>query len=314
MALPPVFHHHFRRPLPYYTTLLLQEYLHRLQLARRKAGKQYPDLLLLLEHRPVYTAGRRQTDAELQNERKRLEARGADFVHTQRGGELTYHGPGQIVGYPLLDLGRSVPPVGVRDYICLMQKTLKLHLREAHNIDSSTTDLTGVFLAPDAKIASIGVQIRHRLTTHGFALNITNQPLAWFEDVVACGLDGVKATSVSAALGTDVSLREDVPGLVRRFGQVYERDMVPLDLDSDPEVADAIRHVEKEVRELEAAHEMAVEPTVWNSPFVEAAYLTGLTGAASASGMFGISDETAPEPKSKSPEESSPPQDNWTDL
>jgi len=97
--LPPIFYHYFQFPLQYARTLALQERIHELQLLQRKRG-HHKDILLLLQHRPVYTSGRRQTDDSVQPERTRLRSLGADFVTTARGGELTYHGPGQIVGYP----------------------------------------------------------------------------------------------------------------------------------------------------------------------------------------------------------------------
>jgi lipoate-protein ligase B len=104
--LPPILYHRFAVPLPYTPTLALQHKLHQYQLSRRRESQNHPDLLLLLEHRPVYTGGRRQKSEELEEERKRLEGLGADWVATDRGGQTTYHGPGQITGYPLLDLGR----------------------------------------------------------------------------------------------------------------------------------------------------------------------------------------------------------------
>ena len=112
----PILYHIFKRPLPYLPTLALQEFIHAFQL--RLSGRldttpnvtPYPDVLLLLEHRPVYTAGRRQNEEALRDEKTRLEKYGADWVATQRGGETTYHGPGQIVGYLLFDLER----MGVR--------------------------------------------------------------------------------------------------------------------------------------------------------------------------------------------------------
>jgi len=119
----PILYHIFKQPLPYLPTLALQEFIHAFQLRRScrldtspaDVDKPpnitaYPDVLLLLEHRPVYTAGRRQNEDALCDEKTRLEKYGADWVATQRGGETTYHGPGQIVGYPLFDLER----MGVR--------------------------------------------------------------------------------------------------------------------------------------------------------------------------------------------------------
>src|ERR1700691_3343814 len=105
MSLPPILYHHFKLPLPYVPTLALQEKLHELQLAQRRTNS-HKDIILLLQHRPVYTAGRRQSELEVRDERIRLTKIGADFITTTRGGQLTYHGPGQLVGYPLLDLSR----------------------------------------------------------------------------------------------------------------------------------------------------------------------------------------------------------------
>jgi len=161
-----------------------------------------------------------------------LTALGADFVLSQRGGELTYHGPGQLVGYPLLDLGRTRPAIGIRDYICRLQRILSLHLREAHGLAPVTSEHTGVFLGKHEKVASIGVQVRHRLTSHGFAMNVTREPRAWFDEVVACGLADVKAASIEGATSREREVGTEVPGIVERFGRVMERQMVPLELGS----------------------------------------------------------------------------------
>ena len=251
MSLPPIIYHYFSRPLPYLRALQLQEAIHVLQLQRRRASTSHQDILLLLQHKPVYTAGRRQTESETAPERARLTALGADFVLSQRGGELTYHGPGQLVGYPLLDLGRTSPAIGIRDYICRLQRTLLLYLREVHGITPTTvSEHTGVFLSADEKVASIGVQVRHRLTTHGFAMNITHEPRAWFDKIVACGLAGVKAASVEYATGRKVDVGTEVPGIVDRFGRVMERQMVPLEMGSG-ELAELVYTLEQESREDE---------------------------------------------------------------
>ena len=247
--MPPILYHYFTAPLPYVRTLALQEELHALQLAHRRLGT-HKDLLLLLQHRPVYTAGRRQhaDDPEVVQEEARLTHMGADFVATKRGGQTTYHGPGQIVGYPLLDLGRTAPPIGIRDYICKMQTALKLHLREAHDITPIPSDNTGVFLDANTKIASIGVQVRHRLTTHGFAMNITREPINWFDQVVACGLADVRAGCVAdvskRVSAKDVTVEGEVEGLALRLGRAFERDIEKLDVEKEVEIGDAIRAVE----------------------------------------------------------------------
>ncbi|KAH8111508.1 hypothetical protein DFH11DRAFT_1546618 [Phellopilus nigrolimitatus] len=261
MSLPPIFYHFFASPLPYAPTLALQNFVHGAQLARRRATGKHRDYLLLLQHRPVFTAGRRQLEDEVRDERARLRRMGADFESTQRGGELTYHGPGQLVGYPLLDLGRTAPAMSIRDYICRLQRTIQDHLRDAHGIVHAPSEHTGVFLddgdgrGAKTKISSIGVQVRHRLTTHGFALNITREPLAWFDTVVACGLADVKAGSIAGRSKTvaeaDVSVASEIPGMVDTFGRLMGRDMEKLDLNDSDEVSDAILKLEEEARILE---------------------------------------------------------------
>ncbi|KAG9314691.1 lipoyltransferase [Chiua virens] len=250
MSLPPVFYHYFRMPLPYARTFALQERIHQIQLtSRRTSSESHHDILLLLQHRPVYTSGRRQTEDELEVERTRLTKLGADFVTTSRGGQLTYHGPGQLVGYPLLDLARTSPPVGIREYICKMQRTIQHYLSSAHNLPYVPSEHTGVFLDPATKVASIGVQVRHRLTTHGFAMNVTQEPLVWFDQVVACGLADVRAGCIALAAAEQVQVHDVVEGLVDAFGRSYGRIMKRLELETAGEVGKAIVELEKEALE-----------------------------------------------------------------
>ena len=255
-----VLYHTFRAPLPYARTLLLQQQIHQIQLATRRIDPTaHKDILLLLQHRPVYTAGRRQTEEEVALERARLTNLGADFVLTQRGGQITYHGPGQIVGYPLMDLGRYQPAMGIRDYICRMQKTMSTVLKDEYGIDSVPSDNTGVFLDDTKKIGSIGVQVRHRLTSHGFAFNVTREPLAWFNQVVACGLTDVKAECMENATREPLSVSEVIPPLVDTFGRMYGKDMEEMDPESEGEIGELIREVEEEAV---AMGEWAKEPLV----------------------------------------------------
>jgi len=254
--LPRVLVHAFKRPLPYTSTWALQEKIHRLQLEQRRTGS-HPDVLLLHEHRPTYTAGRRQTEPDIHDERVRLQTLGADFITATRGGQLTYHGPGQIVGYPLIDLSRYTPTMGAKDYVCRIQNLLKFHLRDSHGIQSSSSEHTGVFLDPTTKIASIGVQVRHRLTSHGFAINITNEPLPWFDQIVACGLDDVAAGSIQSKLQTPIQIQDEIPGLVAQFGSLFDREMVTMDLHEQGEIGQAIAALEKEAEE---AGSWPVEP------------------------------------------------------
>jgi len=127
-----------------------------------------------------------------------------------------------------------------------MQKTLELHLQEAHAITPIPSDHTGVFLDPTTKIGSIGVQVRHRLTSHGFSLNISREPIPWFDRIVACGLEGVKAVSVETAKREEVSVSDEISGLAGRFGRLYERAVIRMELEHEGEIGDAIVAMEEE--------------------------------------------------------------------
>jgi len=247
MPIPPILYHHFKLPLPYAPTLALQERLHELQLIQRRTAS-HQDIILFLQHRPVYTTGRRQTELEVHDDRIRLTNIGADFVTTTRGGQLTYHGPGQLIGYPLVDLSRTKPTMGARDYVCRMQKTVENYLREAHGIEHVPSDHTGVFLDPVTKIASVGVQIRHRLTSHGFSLNVTKEPAGWFDQVVACGLNDVKAGCIEEAVGKNVTVEDVVRGIMKVFERIFERELAEMDLKAVGEIGVAITAVEEEAR------------------------------------------------------------------
>jgi lipoate-protein ligase B len=251
--LPPVLVHYCMKPLPYASTLALQERLHDIQLSWRRQGQTVHELMLLLQHRPVYTAGRRQTEEELGPERARLAHLGADFVSTQRGGQLTYHGPGQLIGYPLLDLGRTRPPMGIRDYICHLQTAIRTHLSERHGVAAGESEHTGVFLDVNTKVASIGVQVRHRLTTHGFAFNINNEPRAWFDQIVACGLADVRAGSIQGALERkeELDVEMEAKALTRTLGERLGRNMVWVD--SYDDFPAGLEDVVRAVEELEMA-------------------------------------------------------------
>jgi lipoyl(octanoyl) transferase len=256
----PILTHTFRRPLPYLPTLLAQNKIHAFQLENRRVDPDgTPDVMLLLEHRPVYTAGRRQKLDDLEVERDRLQGIGADWVQTDRGGQTTYHGPGQLTVYPLLDIGRNKVgllivstmrfdqmrvQVPIRDYICNLELSLREHLKIHYKLTHYPSEHTGVFLSPDEKIASIGVHVRHRLTTHGIAMNITKEPTAWFDQVVACGLDGVRAASIEGASGKHVSVPQEAQKFAEIFSKKMGRDLRPLD-ESHPTVWDIVQDLEQ---------------------------------------------------------------------
>jgi lipoyl(octanoyl) transferase len=162
------------------------------RLRERVLAGELPDLMLLLEHPPVYTLGRRSTTDELPLGEELYRARGIDVVRTRRGGKLTYHGPGQLVGYPIMHVA-DVP-----GYVDAMQRALIAALADAGIAARRRAGIehTGVWVE-ERKIASIGVHVSRGVAIHGFALNVENDlaPFAW---VVACGLPDVQMTSVAA--------------------------------------------------------------------------------------------------------------------
>jgi len=175
--------------VPYEDGLALQERLR----ARVQAG-ELGDLLLLLEHEPVYTLGRRSEPGDLPMGEDWCRARGIDVVKTPRGGKLTYHGPGQLVGYPIMRVG------DVLVFLRTMERAIIAALGEAgieaRSRAAEGRDYTGVWVQ-DRKIASIGVHLSRGVSAHGFAVNVDNdlEPFSW---VVACGLPAVRMTSIAA--------------------------------------------------------------------------------------------------------------------
>jgi lipoyl(octanoyl) transferase len=164
--------------------------------ARRQADVQ-PDTLLLLEHPPVYTRGRRASDGELSLGEDFYRSQGIEIVPTDRGGKVTYHGPGQLVGYPIMrvnDIG-----VHLRKMEAAIVAALGEYGIEARSRCDEGIDYTGVWVA-DRKIASIGVHVSRGVSTHGFAVNVTND-LTPFNWIVPCGLSDVTMTSVAQELG-----------------------------------------------------------------------------------------------------------------
>jgi len=173
--------------IPYRDAVVMQEDIR----ARRQAG-ELPDTLLLLEHPPVYTRGRRSVEGELTLGESFYRERAIEIVPTDRGGRITYHGPGQLVGYPIMEIR------AVDRYLRTMEDAIVAALDEegveARSRPDEGPDYTGVWVE-DRKIASIGVHVSRGVTTHGFAVNVDNdlEPFSW---VVACGLPGVSMTSL----------------------------------------------------------------------------------------------------------------------
>jgi lipoyl(octanoyl) transferase len=208
----------------------------RLEAAR--SADELPDLLLLLEHPPVYTKGRRATADELPMGEDWYRRQGIEVSDTDRGGRVTYHGPGQLVGYPIISLRRYRDDV--HEYIRRMERVIVTALRRWGVRAGPIDGLTGVWTAEPRKIASIGVHVNRSVTTHGFAINVNNdlQPFEW---IVPCGIEACRMTSLSRELGLAQDLDAFATTVRDSFGDLYER--APVEVGAD-ELAERVAGVE----------------------------------------------------------------------
>ncbi len=207
-------------------------------LEARRQEDEIPDVLVLLEHPPVYTKGRRVTPSELPLGEQWYEAQGIEVLDTDRGGHVTYHGPGQLVAYPIVSLAPY--DNDVHEYVRGLERVMIGALAE-HGVQAGLIPgETGVWVGgprgedgsltlapgPDGelalKIGAIGLHVSRGVTTHGFAVNVSNdlQPFAW---VVACQIEGGRVTSLSRELGEEQSVEEFAATVVRSYGETFER-------------------------------------------------------------------------------------------
>ena len=197
--------------LPYEQGLQLQE---RLLQERRQ---QDSDVLLLLEHPPVITLGRGGKASNLRLPEATLAARGIPVHWVGRGGDVTYHGPGQLVGYPIVDL--TAQGHDLHRFLRLLEETLLTTLAAFGLRGRRQPGRTGVWV-DDAKIASIGIGVRHWVSWHGFALNVATD-LRAFDTIVPCGLAGVTMTSMAALLGEEIPLAAVEAVLIDAFSRCF---------------------------------------------------------------------------------------------
>jgi lipoyl(octanoyl) transferase len=242
----------------------------RLEAARQQGS--IPDVLLLLQHPPVYTRGRRSTAEELPMGREWYEMQGIEVRDTDRGGRVTYHGPGQLVAYPIV----SLKPYGddVHEYVRRMER-VTISALAGYGVEAGMIEgLTGVWTrgaapgsnaqqvdaslqadgsgpVPEArKIASIGVHVSRGVTTHGLAINVSNdlQPFEW---IVPCGIEGCRVTSLSRELGHEQGLPAFADAVVANFAEVFDRtphDTDPATLEIAPARVAETRPEESEPR------------------------------------------------------------------
>jgi len=181
------------------------------------------DALILVEHPPVFTAGRRSRPEHLLWTERRIEHAGAQLRRIDRGGSFTFHGPGQLVGYPILDLGTRP------DALAFVRRLEEVVIRAAGDVGFAlhrSEVQTGVWWG-DRKVCAIGVRLmRMRVSLHGFALNCTTD-LAWYDAIVPCGLPGRGVTSISELAGREISVGEMAPLVARRFEEVFDLRLRP---------------------------------------------------------------------------------------
>ncbi len=196
----------------YLEVLAVQEQVH----AQRVAG-QCPDTLLLLEHRPVYTLGRSAAESHVLYSEERLRAAGIERVVTTRGGDVTYHGPGQLVGYPMLHLGEA--GLRVLEYIDALEETLIRAVAAFGVVAGRDTRNRGVWVG-DAKLAALGIRVARQVTMHGFALNVAPR-MDDYRGIVACGLQDAGVTSLALLLGEPPDMAAVKRQVERSFRDVF---------------------------------------------------------------------------------------------
>lgn len=204
-------------------------YAEALALQNRLAGDYTGDRLLLLEHPHTYTLGTSAHDEHLLMPPDELARLGIEVFKADRGGDITYHGPGQLVGYPIIQLGRDTLRADFVGYVRKLEEVIIATLADYGVEARPIKGLTGVWVdtpAGEAKIAAIGVRINVRgVTKHGFALNL-NTDLRLFDGIIPCGIRDKGVISLAALLGAPVDEAEARRRLVGHFGAIFEREMV----------------------------------------------------------------------------------------
>jgi lipoyl(octanoyl) transferase len=188
------------------------------ELAQARLRGEDRDTLILLEHPPVYTAGRTSRDEHVVWTEERMRAAGAELHFIDRGGSLTFHGPGQLVGYPIVDLGSRPEAL---DHVRRLEEVVIAAAGEI-GVELHRSDVqTGVW-SGHRKVCAIGVRLmRMRVSLHGFAVNCATD-LSWFDAIVPCGLANEGVTSLSELAGREVTVAEMAPIVARRFEDVFD--------------------------------------------------------------------------------------------
>ena len=206
------------------------------QLVELRHQQRIGDVLLLMEHAPVLTLGRNAHRSNILASDEMLARRGVEVVETNRGGDVTYHGPGQLVGYPILDLRAATPRMGAIDYVRKLEEVLIRTCAEFQLLTDRVPGRTGVWTCAggsiaEKKIAAIGVHISRGITSHGFAFNVTAD-LKDFGWIVPCGISDREVTSLDIETGLEASslpLVDTANRLARQFGRVFSTQILQLE-------------------------------------------------------------------------------------
>ncbi|MCV0404451.1 MAG: lipoyl(octanoyl) transferase LipB [Chloroflexi bacterium] len=194
--------------VPYHPTWELQD-----ELADQRRGRRIGDRLLLLEHFPVYTIGRGGDASNLLASPERLRELGTELVRIDRGGDITFHGPGQLVAYPIVELR---DPLDLRRYVRVLESAI-IATAGAFGVAGDRLDgYPGIWVDGERKLAAIGVRVKRGVTTHGLALNVNND-LSWFDEMIPCGLSGKGVTSLAREFGATVPMDDVADELARQL-------------------------------------------------------------------------------------------------
>jgi len=192
---------------------------------QRREGRG-EDTLLLTEHLPVFTLGRSHPEPDLKVSTAEVAERGIAIVSTERGGDITYHGPGQLVGYGILDLkGWGIGPV---DYVHGLEETMIKVCADWGIAAQRNDEARGVWVE-DSKIGSVGIHVRRSVTMHGFALNVSPD-MEHFELINPCGMTDASMTSLSAEAGKEIEMSEVYESVVFHFGRVFHCETEAVDV------------------------------------------------------------------------------------
>ena len=205
------------RDVPYAEGLALQERLH----AQRRTG-EIPDTLLLLEHRRVYTLGRSADAGHILWDSQGLREAGIERVETNRGGDVTYHGPGQLVGYPIIHLGEA--GLHVVEYVTALEEAI-IRAVATFGITAGRDDRNrGVWIGNN-KLAALGIRVSHQVTMHGFALNVSTR-LSDFGGIIACGIRDAGVISMERILGNAPDMEAVKAAVIRALAEVLGETVV----------------------------------------------------------------------------------------